>query len=331
MSVRTIVATVLVAGLLHVAAATARGTGSAGGGSVPPKATPAMQREIRELASLLESDDLDVRRATAERIIGMGEAALVPFEEEMRRQRLAPNGQVKLVLLKLRSLREDRLWDAALAELGRKPRELSFTMRDASGPVGTVKLKTRPAAEPAQCIELEVEITPQRRGSAAAAPTRLQATLSQDRTLTPRRVELLVDRSPVGDLVISDHRLRGRLRDREIDAPAPPPLALDWALPLVVDVMPDLPENELVFTLVRAEQGATEGLLVLRQVGGQPMRGEPKASKAIRFELSGAAVGGPPGFGTRRFEVDDKGRLVLAELGDGVVLEAGGRSGAATR
>jgi len=300
-----------------------------------PKASPAMAREIKELSPLLESDDLAVRQATAARLIAMGEPALAVFEEEMRRQRLAPNGQVKLVLLKLRSLREDRLWEEAISALARSPRQSSYLIRKEGETLANVKVVVRPAskAEAADSLQVEIIVEPQRpvgagkgaTGGAGRVPMKAQhikATLAKDRTLTPRRVEVMEEGRQRGEMRIAEHRLRGELDGRELDAAAPPPLALDWALPLVVEVMPRAAETELALTLVEAASGRTQGVLMLRCLGERRGQQGSKEQVISAYELQPAVVGGPAAFGRRLLEVGPEGRLLRAELGDGSVLEA---------
>jgi hypothetical protein len=321
---------------------------------VVPKATAAMAREIRELAPLLESEDLAVRQATAERLMAMGEAALPIFEEEMRRQGLAPNGQVKLVLLRLRSLREDRVWDEAIAALARPARRSDYVIRKEGRTLANVKLKTGPPppSAPQRSIQLEILIEPARQGGSSGvagrvegggagggagdgwgpddAPgrdvplkaQRLTALLALDRTLTPQRIELFEKGRERGALVLAEHRLRGQLDGKTIDAAAPPPLALDWALPLVVEVMPRVAETELALTVVEAATASTDGMLILRCLGAPRAAAGAKERSVIAYELQAAAVGGPVSFAPRRFEVDEKGRLLRAGLGNGSTLEA---------
>ena len=330
--------------------------------SKAPRATPQMEKEIRELAPLLESDDLAARQATAERIVAMGEGALPVFEAEMRRRHMAPNGQVKLVLLRLRSLREQRRWGEAIEKIAAAPRQVSFSLAGDGRKADKVVLRTEPLD--GDRLALEVTIDAARSSGKAAqgagqGARKISAVLHRDRTFSPLSVQVAPGGAPAGagsgrsgspgagsdsagtddsSVAFSAGRAKGRVGRQEIDVPAPPPLALDWALPLVVEAMPRVAETELVFSLFSLEAGSSasstdtggapgrgpaEGLLSLKCLGEQPGGADAKGRTVTVFELRGVEGTAAAAVPTRRFEIDDRGRILRAELGPGRTLEDG--------
>lgn len=297
-------------------------TASASNAAAAP--APPSTAEIREIVALLVDDNMDVRRAASDKLVAIGDPALVVLEEEIRAGRMRPNGQVKLALLALRARRLDRQWNERLATMTAKPWRQTFVRvvdGDAAGEL-EYRLERAPERKPekndveprntsrAAARPLSLEVA-ERRGEGRGATT---ATLAVDRTFSPAKVDSTGPR-PDHDAhgTISDRRLVGTFGGAAIDRPAPPPLMLDLALPLAALAMPREVGAELVCTVLRADELTFSPTAELRCVRRDERTVDGKSCAVFVYELSGD---GP----VRRVEIADGDRVLLAELRPGLAI-----------
>lgn len=274
---------------------------------------PARDDEVRGLIALLVDEDQAVRRAASDKLVAIGEAALAPLEGEIRAGRMLPNGQVKITLLKLRSVREERLWNERLAALAKAPRREEFVRMIDGHAMGKVQYEVSvaasseasPAAAPADraapTLTLVVTEPPAGRATEGGATV---VTLALDRTLSPTSVQRRpataaagASEAPASAVVIAGGRAKGSWSGKAIDQPAPPPLAVDVALPLIAVAMPREVGAELVMTMLATEDLSTSKALSLRCVRAEQRDVDGKPTKVFVYELDGGASGDTAGGG----------------------------------
>lgn len=305
-----------------VALAGAGGRAGAAPSAPAASAPPPQAAEIREIVALLVDDDVAVRRAASDRLVAIGDPALVVLEEEIRAGRQRPNGQVKIALLALRAQRLDRQWNERIAALTAKPWRQTFVQVVDGRPAGEFEYRLErvppkkpgaaaggdpaPAGPPALSLEVD-----ERRGERRA---RTRATLGSDRTFSPATVDGSgsKDGRDVRATIAAGH-LVGAVGAADVDRPAPPPMALDLALPLVALAMPREVGAELVCTVLHADDLSVSPTATVRCVRRDERSVEGKSSAVFVYELSGDGA-------ARHVEIGEGDRVLLAELRPGLTI-----------
>ncbi|MCA9285400.1 MAG: hypothetical protein KDA22_09310 [Phycisphaerales bacterium] len=278
--------------------------------AAPPTASP---EQIKRWIEQLDSSDLATRHQAADAIVAVGEPALPLVEEAFASGRLKAMGQPKIVLMALRSMRDDRLWSERLAALASEGMHTEFLLKRNGRASGKATLSVERPDPKESIVEFRLEL------GVAGRPVEetITATLALDRTLSPIRLrsERPAD-AAASTLTIADNRAVGTVKGEAVDRPVGKPLSLDLAIGLVAAEMPLESDATLVTTVLASRDGTCSGTATLRCMGKENVRIGGESLQAWVFELTGE------GFDRRRYVVSDDRRLLAAEVDRTLAFEA---------
>lgn len=277
--------------------------------AAPITPAPPTEAQIRAWIEALDSTDLEARRQAADNLIAAGEVALPYIEDAFASGRHKAMGQPKIVLMALRSMREDRLWNERLVALASKGMRDSFLVKrnGRSGGRADLVISKGEGADDELSVKIES-------GLAGKPPEEtITARVKRDRTFTPVSVRI-ADQRAAGESAVefADRKATGVLRGERVDRPVPTPVTLDWVMGVVATQMPLEPDALVVTTVYSLRDGSCSGTANLRCAGRQDVKVGRVTTEAWVFELTGE------GFDSRRYVVSDDRRLLLADV-DGVV------------